>query len=53
MARRKTREEIKTQDKWNIEKMYPDNASAEKDLKESVSDAEKYGKYKGHLADSA
>ncbi len=53
MARRKTRDEIKAQDKWNIEKMYKDNASAEKDLKESVSDAEKYVRYKGHLADSA
>ena len=36
MSKRKNRTEIPEKDKWNIEKMYPDNASAEADLNASV-----------------
>ncbi len=53
MGKRKTREEIQTADKWNIEKMYPDNASCESDLKLSIEAAKDYQKYEGRLAESA
>ena len=53
MSKRKNRTEIPEKDKWNIEKMYPDNASAEADLNASVKAAEEYGKYRGRLSESA
>ncbi|MBR5756428.1 MAG: oligoendopeptidase F family protein, partial [Firmicutes bacterium] len=49
----RTREEIPAKYKWNIEKMYRGSSACEKDLKACLKMADDFGKYQGHLAESA
>lgn len=49
----KNRSEIEPEYKWNIEKMYPDEAMWEKDLAEALEKAHAFTKYKGKLTESA
>lgn len=47
------RKDIDKKYKWNIEDMYSDESLWEDDIKASLSDAEDFLKYKGHLTDDA
>lgn len=50
---RKTREQIDTRYKWNIEAMFPDERQIDTDLKEVGKRAEEYGRFAGHLTENA
>lgn len=47
------RNEIEQKYKWNIEAMYSDNESWNKDIEEALSKAKDYEKYQGKLTESA
>lgn len=49
----KTRDEIDSKYKWNIEAMYHSEDQWNKDLAEALDKADKFSRYKGHLGDSA
>ena len=49
----KSRTEIPSEHKWNIEKMYAADDLWEKDLAAAITGAENYDRFRGHLGDSA
>ena len=49
----KSRKDIPTKYKWDIEAMYKDKASCEADIKKCLALADKLTKYQGHLKDDA
>ena len=49
--RKRSEAEISTT--WKLEDMVPDNETWEKQLKEASGELEKYGEFKGKLAESA
>lgn len=49
----KTREQIKQEDKWDIEKMYPQEEEWDKDLQSSEKEAEDYPEFAGKLTESS
>lgn len=50
---RKTRDQIDSKYKWNIEAMFPDEKQIDADLEEVGKKAEGYGRFAGHLTESA
>jgi len=49
----KKRSEVEISTTWKLEDMVPDNETWEKQLKEASGELEKYGEFKGKLAESA
>ncbi len=49
----KNRSEISSEYKWNIEKMYPDEADWKKDLEEAPKLSAEFAQLKGHITESA
>ncbi|NCB41826.1 MAG: oligoendopeptidase F [Clostridia bacterium] len=49
----KNRKEIKDNDKWDIQAMYPDKQACESDMKQAVEMAHEYQKYKGKIGNSS
>ncbi len=47
------RSEIDQKFKWNIEAMYPNEADWDTDIAQCIADAEAFGKFSGHLGNSA
>ncbi len=50
---RKTRDQIDSKYKWNIEAMFPDEKQIDADLEEVGKKAEGYARFAGHLTESA
>ncbi len=48
----KTREQIDSKYKWNIEAMFPDESKIETELQEVLSHTEKFADFAGHLTES-
>lgn len=49
----KSRDQIDSKYKWNIEAMFPDERQIEKDIEEVLSQTKEYEKLAGHLTDSS
>lgn len=49
----KTRDQIDPKYKWNIEDMFPDEAAIDADIEEVLAQTKAYGRFAGHLTESA